>query len=127
LDISALGSVSRTQNVSVRIQATGCQPAVRAHVRRRLRYVIVRVQYVPMTPEISSVAAIGGWIRSRRKARGLTQQELAELAGVSRPYLSRLENGETTGRAAELDRVLRVFGKRLWFEDVPPGNRWGSG
>jgi len=80
-----------------------------------------------MTPEISSVAAIGGWIRSRRKARGLTQQELAELAGVSRPYLSRLENGETNGRAAELDLVLRVFGKRLWFEDVPAGNRWGSG
>jgi len=75
---------------------------------------------MPMTHSTGSVSAIGGWIRSRRKARGLTQQELAELAGVSRPYLSRLENGETTGRVAELDRVLRVFGKRLWFEDMPP-------
>ena len=66
------------------------------------------------------VPTIGGWIRGRRKARGLTQQELADLASVSRLYLSKLERGAASGRTAELDRVLHVFGKRLWFEDLPP-------
>jgi transcriptional regulator with XRE-family HTH domain len=74
---------------------------------------------MPMTETPSGVPTIGSWIRSRRKARGLTQQELADLAGVSRLYLSKLERGAATGRTAELDRVLHVFGKRLWFEDLP--------
>ncbi len=68
---------------------------------------------------------IAAWIRDRRRARGLTQQQLAELAGVSRPYVSKLERGATAGRVTELDRVLRVFGKGIWFDDLSPDEREG--
>ena len=36
----------------------------------------------------------GAAIRTRRTELGLTQTECARLAGVSRPYLSQLENGD---------------------------------
>jgi DNA-binding transcriptional regulator YiaG len=36
-------------------------------------------------------------IRVWREYRGLTQQQLAEVAGISKPYLSQLESGKRTG------------------------------
>ncbi len=36
----------------------------------------------------------GEIIRSRRKALKMSQNELAELVGKKRPYISRIENGE---------------------------------
>ena len=36
----------------------------------------------------------GGIIKSRRKELNLTQNDLAELVGKKRPYISRIEKGE---------------------------------
>ena len=38
-------------------------------------------------------------IRVWRNRRGLTQQQLADQAGISKPYLSQLESGKRTGSA----------------------------
>ena len=39
------------------------------------------------------VALVGSNIRSYRKAKGLTQEKLAELADINEKYLSSIENG----------------------------------
>jgi HTH-type transcriptional regulator / antitoxin HipB len=67
----------------------------------------------------------GRTIADLRALRGLTQEELARQAGVSRNYLAQLERGLTV---ALLDRVLRLL-RRLGAEvtvtaTVPrPGDR----
>jgi transcriptional regulator with XRE-family HTH domain len=42
----------------------------------------------------SSLAALGAVIRLERKARGLSQESLAALAGLSRAYVGEIERGE---------------------------------
>lgn len=39
----------------------------------------------------------GSRIRSLRKNRGLTQEQLAEKLNVSTPYIAKIENGKQTG------------------------------
>ena len=39
----------------------------------------------------------GSRIRSLRKNRGLTQEQLAEKMNVSTPYIAKIENGKQTG------------------------------
>jgi transcriptional regulator with XRE-family HTH domain len=55
-------------------------------------------------------------IKFWRERRGLTQQELAEKAGISKPYLSQIETGKRQGTvetlsasARSLDIPLDVF------------------
>jgi len=62
---------------------------------------------------------LGQWIRERRAANGMTQAELALLAGVGRRLVSELERGKSSVQLAGVDAVLAVFGKRLGIEDLP--------
>ena len=48
-------------------------------------------------------------IREGRVAKGLTQQELADLAGISLRSVQRIEGGEVVPRAY----TLRVLGEKL--------------
>lgn len=66
-----------------------------------------------------SAQALGQFVRSRRKANHLTQQQLGELAGVGTRFVSELERGKATVRVAEVNAVLRVFGKMLGVVDRP--------
>jgi len=61
----------------------------------------------------------GQWVRERRAANGMTQSELALLAGVGRRLISELERGKASVQLAGVDAVLAVFGKRLGIEDLP--------
>lgn len=50
-------------------------------------------------------------VKILRKHRGLTQSELAEAAGLSRPYLTEIETGKKTGSIGAiraLANILRV-------------------
>lgn len=49
---------------------------------------------------------MGALIRDRRKHRGWDQQTLADRVGVSRLWISEMENGK---RSVQLDLVLRVL------------------
>lgn len=51
-------------------------------------------------------ADIGTAITEARKARGYSQQEFADLAGVGRRFISELESGKPT---AEIGKVLQVL------------------
>ncbi len=62
---------------------------------------------------------IGGFVRARRKANRLSQQELAELAGVGLRFLKELERGKATVRMDTTNAVLAVFGKRAGVVDAP--------
>jgi transcriptional regulator with XRE-family HTH domain len=65
----------------------------------------------------------GDQVRKRRKADGLSQEKLAEQAGISRTYLSEIERGEAENisfRVVEkLKEVLGIGDDAP--EDLPPG------
>lgn len=61
---------------------------------------------------------IGEFVRERRKASGISQQELAELAGVGRRFVSELEMDKPTVRIDSVEKVLAVFGKTLGIVDA---------
>jgi DNA-binding XRE family transcriptional regulator len=55
-------------------------------------------------------------IRVWREYRGLTQQKLAEAAGISKPYLSQLETGKRTGRTKVLSAIAKAL--NLTLDDI---------
>jgi y4mF family transcriptional regulator len=62
---------------------------------------------------------IGDFVRQRRKASGLSQRELGELAGVGTRFISELERGKSTVRLDAVNKVVAVFGKTLGLVDAP--------
>ena len=56
---------------------------------------------------------LGALVRERRKAEGLTQEDLATMAGVGRRFVSELEGGKRSLRLDSVEAVLRVFGRGL--------------
>ncbi|HUS83506.1 MAG TPA: helix-turn-helix transcriptional regulator [Anaerolineales bacterium] len=48
-----------------------------------------------------------------RNYRALTQQELADRAGISKPYLSQIETGKRTGTAEVLAAIANALGVTL--------------
>jgi y4mF family transcriptional regulator len=62
---------------------------------------------------------IGAFVRERRKASRFSQQELSELAGVGRRFVSELEQAKPTVRLDSVNKVLAVFGKTLGIADLP--------
>lgn len=62
---------------------------------------------------------IGEFVRTRRKAAGLSQRELGELAEVGTRFVSELERGKSTARLDAVNRVAAVFGKTLGLVDAP--------
>ncbi|MCO6429777.1 MAG: helix-turn-helix transcriptional regulator [Deltaproteobacteria bacterium] len=57
---------------------------------------------------------IGEVVREERRARGLTQGELADLSGTGFNFISQLERGKATVRLDKLLAVLEVLGLSLF-------------
>lgn len=55
-------------------------------------------------------------IEERRKARGMTQQQLASELGVSRQTIISLENGKYNPSILLAQSIARLFGERI--EDI---------
>lgn len=68
---------------------------------------------------------LGDFVRERRRANGLTQQELGELAGVGTRFVSELERGKATVRLDAIRKVLAVFGKDVGVIDRPAEGQGG--
>jgi ribosome-binding protein aMBF1 (putative translation factor) len=62
---------------------------------------------------------IGRAIRERRLALGLSQVELAGLAGMTQPALSRLEAGGVVPTIPLLDRISKALDADLIVEIAP--------
>lgn len=63
--------------------------------------------------DATSVAAIGGRVRSLREAMGLSLRDLAERCGVSAPMLSQVERGETSPTLQVATRIAGGLDLRL--------------
>ncbi len=61
-----------------------------------------------------------GMIRNVRKHAGLTQKELADLAGVAKNLVYELEKGKETIRYSNLLKVLHVLNIEIKY-NLPPG------
>lgn len=61
----------------------------------------------PVFPQLSSIA------RERRRRLGLSQQDLADLAGVSARFVHTLEHGKPSVRLDKVLAVLEVLGLDL--------------
>ncbi|HEY1652020.1 MAG TPA: helix-turn-helix domain-containing protein [Acidimicrobiales bacterium] len=57
-------------------------------------------------------------VRGRRLTLGLSQAELARRAGVSRPWLSKVEGGKPTAEFSLIIRLLDVLGLGLHLQDA---------
>ncbi len=64
-----------------------------------------------------AVALLGGLIRSARKQRKITAQELAERAGISRGLLQRIEQGSMKCAIGAVFEVATIVGVNLFDAD----------
>ncbi|WP_082765748.1 MULTISPECIES: helix-turn-helix domain-containing protein [unclassified Phenylobacterium] len=72
---------------------------------------------MPADPELLS---LGRRVRACRKASGLSQEKLAELAGLHRNYVGFIERGERNANVKTLfalARALRVAPVEFWVFD----------
>lgn len=69
--------------------------------------------------------AVAAEVRARRRALGLTQQDLAELAGVSERFIRFVEQAKPSIQLDTLEAVLTALGLEL--DVVPRGARPGTG
>jgi DNA-binding XRE family transcriptional regulator len=71
-------------------------------------YAAGREQLVPaaiVRRELEGESPIKLW----REYRGLTQQELADISGISKPYLSQIESGKRQGTIETLSAIARAL------------------
>lgn len=57
--------------------------------------------------------AIGTRIKYLRKESGMTQQDLADKAGLKRPNLARIETGKLSTGQDILSKIAEALGKKL--------------
>lgn len=58
-------------------------------------------------------AGLGRAISQIRRRQGLTQADLADMAGINRQYVSEIERGRTTEQTERLLVLLRRLGMEL--------------
>lgn len=63
------------------------------------------MERIPMT--------LSDFLKNKRKQLNLTQQQLAEKAGVGLRFIRDLEQGKTTLRMDKVNQVLKLFGQEL--------------
>lgn len=73
---------------------------------------------MPATPpdgaELHSLRlAFGDRLRAARREAGLTQEQLAERAGIDRAAVSEIERGQRDARLSTLLRIESALGARL--------------
>ncbi len=69
---------------------------------------------------ISDSTSLGSAVRLARRAQGLTQEELALVAGVGRRFVIELEAGKPTAQLGAALRVIRALGGGIVIPSGPP-------
>ena len=67
--------------------------------------------------------ALGRRLQEARKARGITQQEVAESLAVARTTVTALEKGERRPRPDELIQMARLYGRSVG-DSLGPKSLW---
>ncbi len=63
-----------------------------------------------MPTDIVTTSEIGTFIRERRKELGLSQEQLAEIVGVSYQQIQRYENGSSMLNVENVQRIAKALG-----------------
>lgn len=66
----------------------------------------------------TSLQELGALVSAHRRERKLTQQAVAEAAGIGRSTLNQLERGTANVSVSSLMRVLEVLGAALFIEEA---------
>lgn len=61
------------------------------------------------TPKVSPQILAGRTFRMMREVHGLTQGDLAQMVGISKSHLSRVESGERPAGADLTDRICTAI------------------
>ena len=69
--------------------------------------------------KLTSTAEVGAMVRERRREQGISQEQLAGVAGTGIRFISDLENGKGTIQADKMIKVIEALGLRLYAI-----NRW---
>jgi len=56
---------------------------------------------------------LNDYVKTKRKALGLSREELAQKAGVGLRFLRELEQGKETLKMDKVNQVLKLFGMQL--------------
>ena len=86
--------------------------AAEERARRREEYRQARDEYAAIRA-LRERSWIAAHIRERRYELGLTQQELADGAGTSHSFISKLEGGEHIATIPVLQRILAALDEEL--------------
>ncbi|XUY30059.1 helix-turn-helix domain-containing protein (plasmid) [Agrobacterium sp. rho-8.1] len=63
--------------------------------------------------ESDALLEIGQLLKSTRKVRRLTQEQVADMAGISRPRYREIEAGSSAARTTTLINIARALGLEL--------------
>jgi transcriptional regulator with XRE-family HTH domain len=74
--------------------------------------------HAPKPFRLYTAASVGPAIRHYREEAGLTQEQLAEMAGLNRSYLSELERGRETEQMRRILRLLKLLGVRATLQEA---------
>ena len=99
-------------DVEISPAGTPATDAARARASRRQDYRDARDEYAAIR-ELRKKNWIAAHIRERRYELGLTQQQVAERAGTSHSFVSKLEGGDHMPTIPVLQRILRVLDEEL--------------
>lgn len=71
------------------------------------------------------MSELSSFVKNRRKQFGLTQEDLAEKAGVALTVIRKIEQGKDNLSLSKVNQVLCMFGHTLGpiKEDYASGNR----
>lgn len=69
----------------------------------------VKKEYEKLTPQYNIIKEI----INLRKAKSLTQEDLAKLTGISKMKIKSIENGSITPTIEMLNKIAQVGGKQL--------------
>ena len=75
------------------------------YVRQLVRVAASMSQRKPLAPKGPAVVAFGQRVRARRQHRGLSQERLADAAGMHRTYIGLVERGEVN---PTLETILAI-------------------
>ena len=68
------------------------------------------------TTHVSAIAVkFGRVIRSLREGRGLSQEALSDLAGLSRSFIGEIERGDAVPSLETLQKLADALGEKLSF------------
>jgi len=60
-----------------------------------------------------NIKEIGLEIRKRRKYLSITQEDLAEITGISRRSLQYIESGKMNSSVEQLEKILKALGLEI--------------